>query len=308
MKSKMDKKLGKQEDIPDVSRSSQTVAGKVKPQKVQQPKQGQPSAPVPQPREQSMPEVVAREATAEVKSPDLSSNPSSFHEALDNQQQSLEKAEEEYNFIANSTRKPITHPGYKLGDPARDEDMIVFPKVSRRNKRRHRSRRRRGRDDDDSTSSSSDDDEDDYDEERTRRSRRSFRKEDIWMAIRELQHLDAAFVRRSDGSWTYALVADGDSEEVRFVVNDRGSTKSFPKNLWESSVRRIRVLTTRAGDRMVISTKPLRKKRSITRSRSFRNGRGADKRGRRLVSPSPTRRNSGTLNLPPTIMEGRVYK
>ncbi|KAL3805927.1 hypothetical protein HJC23_007888 [Cyclotella cryptica] len=186
-------------------------------------------------------------------------------------------------------RGPIVHPQYKLGDVAREEDMIVFPSSkSHKNRRSRRSRRRHESDDDAS-------DEEDHNH------RSSSAKELIVQAIGQLSHLDAAFVRRSDGSWTYALVADGNENEIRFVVNDRGSTKSFPKSLWGSSVRRIRVLTQRQGDRFVYkdgTTNPgARRKRSIARGRSRSKGKG------RLVSPSPTRRNNNVLNIPATIME-----
>ncbi|KAL7540635.1 hypothetical protein ACHAXR_011556 [Thalassiosira sp. AJA248-18] len=192
-------------------------------------------------------------------------------------------------------RGPITHPSYKLGDLARDEDMIVFPKTKSR-RRRSRRRRRKNRDCSQDSSSCSDRDDDEEEVAHSRTSEVDF----ALLAIGQLCHLDAAMVRRSDGKWTYALVADGDSNQVRFVVNDRGSTKSYPKSLWKSCVRRIRVLTPRKGDRLPANTKTSRKKRSVTRSRSFR-GRG------RLVSPSPTRRFSNILNLPPTIFEDKEY-
>ena len=96
-------------------------------------------------------------------------------------------------------------------------------------------------------------------------------------------------------------MADGDEAQIRFVVNDRGSTKSVPKKLWKSCVRRIRVLTPRQGDRIALNP-DARKKRTIGRSKSFR-GKGKG----RFVSPSPTRRNVGVLDVPPTIVEGQEY-
>jgi len=195
-------------------------------------------------------------------------------------------------------RGPITHPNYKLGDLARSEDMLVFPKKllshNRRARARQRRRRRRKIDNDGSREGdgSSCNDSDDDDAEKSRKGKRV----DIDLAIGQLRHLDAAFVRRSDGQWTYALVADGDPTQIRFVVNNEGCTKSFPQSLWKSCVRRIRVLTPRQGDRFAIS-KPARKKRSIGGSRS--RGKG------RMVSPSPTRKNACALILPPTIMEGK---
>jgi hypothetical protein len=182
-------------------------------------------------------------------------------------------------------RGPIFHPDYQLGDHAQEQDMIVFPTCKSR-KGRHRRRRRH------------DDDEEDSDEESHDRSARV--KVIVESAINQLCHLDAAFVRRSDGSWTYAIMADRTDDAIRFVVNDKGSTKSYPKHLWKSSVRRIRVLTQRQGDRFLrkdggTSNNAGRRRRSIGRSRS--KGKG------RLTSPSPTRRNTGVLNIPPTIME-----
>ncbi|KAL7484225.1 hypothetical protein ACHAW6_009865 [Cyclotella cf. meneghiniana] len=186
-------------------------------------------------------------------------------------------------------RGPIVHPHYKLGDIAREEDMIIFSSSKSHKSRRSRRSRRRHESDDDVSN-------DDHHHHRS-----SSAKDHIVEAIRQLSHLDAAFVRRSDGSWTYALVADGNENEIRFVVNDRGSTKSFPKSLWGSSVRRIRVLTQRQGDRLVYkddATNPgARRKRRIASGRSRSKGKG------RLVSPSPTRRNRNVLNIPATILE-----
>lgn len=188
------------------------------------------------------------------------------------------------------TRGPITHPQYKLGDTANDGDMIVFPKAK---SRRSRKGRRKNRRDSDDSSSDSDADHDEEDVEARKRQCDAY----IFTSVRQLRHLDAAFVRRSDGKWTYALVADGDKNQIRFVVNDRGSTKSFPKALWKSCVRRIKVLTPKEGDRFA-TNRP--KKKKITRSRSIR-GKG------RFVSPSPSRRNSKLIDLPPTIMEDTEY-
>ena len=110
-------------------------------------------------------------------------------------------------------------------------------------------------------------------------------------------------VRRSKGGWSYAVVADtdatGNHDEIRFVVNATGSTKSVPKKQWKSCIRRVKVLTPREGDR-IPEPSP---RRILGRARSFRQ-RG--KKGR-FVSPSPTRRCVGVINIPPTIMEGRSY-
>lgn len=101
-------------------------------------------------------------------------------------------------------------------------------------------------------------------------------------------------VRRSDDSWTYALVADGNEDEIRFVVDDRGCTKVVPKSLWRSHVRRIRVLTQRQGGR----GQPKYEMQTCGRTQSCRG-----KQKGRLTSPSPTRWRSCALSLPTTIVE-----
>jgi hypothetical protein len=62
-------------------------------------------------------------------------------------------------------------------------------------------------------------------------------------AVAKIRANDAAFVRRSDGSWTYAIVKDrsfGSIPSIRFKVNARGSTKDFPETQWGTYVRRIK--------------------------------------------------------------------
>jgi len=107
-------------------------------------------------------------------------------------------------------------------------------------------------------------------------------------------------VRRSKGGWSYAIVANGNHDEIRFVVNSTGSTKSIPIEQWKSCIRRVKVLTPREGHRI---PEPSPQKRSLGRS-SFRQ-RGKTKG--RFVSPSPTRRSAGVINIPSTIMEGSSY-
>ena len=109
-------------------------------------------------------------------------------------------------------------------------------------------------------------------------------------------------VRRSKGGWSYAIVADGNHDEIRFVVNSTGSTKSIPKEQWKSCIRRVKVLTPREGDRI---PEPSPQRCSLGRSKSFRQVRGKTKG--RFVSPSPTRRSAGVINIPSTIMEGSSY-
>ncbi len=141
---------------------------------------------------------------------------------------SPDKANEFLHLTADH-REPITHPSYKLGDVAKDEDMIIFPTKSRSTSRR--ARRRRVQDSSQSTSSA--------DEEQDRLNESKF-----IASVKELHHLDAAFIRRSNGRWTYALVANIDDKGIIFVVDKKGSTKTLTSDTskWKNTVRRIKVL------------------------------------------------------------------
>ena len=134
---------------------------------------------------------------------------------------SEEKAAEFLHLRANH-REPITHPLYELGDEAKKEDMIIFSDRSSKDKRN------RGQDKRNESSYGSDDAEDRF-----------------IASIKELRHLDAAFIRRSNGRWTYALVANNDDNGIIFVVDKKGSTKTLTNEMkkWKHSVRRIKVLT-----------------------------------------------------------------
>ncbi len=57
-----------------------------------------------------------------------------------------------------------------------------------------------------------------------------------------LNALDFAFVRRSDGSWTYAIVAERVFHKdlglvLRFVLDKKGTTKTIRRKYWEKGVR-----------------------------------------------------------------------
>ena len=68
-------------------------------------------------------------------------------------------------------------------------------------------------------------------------------KKETAAAVALLRVSDAAFVRRSDGNWTYAVVkqrTEGSDASIKFKVNSRGSTKSFPMSQWGSYIRRIK--------------------------------------------------------------------
>lgn len=60
------------------------------------------------------------------------------------------------------------------------------------------------------------------------------------VALRRISCLkmhDFAFVRRSDQSWTYAILSDRTKEHMRFVTDGKGSTKTLAKRNWLGSIR-----------------------------------------------------------------------
>merc|ERR1711957_349446 len=71
-------------------------------------------------------------------------------------------------------------------------------------------------------------------------------KKETATAVALIRRNSAAWVRRSDSSWTYAIVKDHIYEDnskvkaIRFKVNLRGSTKAFPASQWGTYVRRIK--------------------------------------------------------------------
>eukprot|EP00571_Detonula_confervacea_P000880 CAMPEP_0172328170 /NCGR_PEP_ID=MMETSP1058-20130122/60213_1 /TAXON_ID=83371 /ORGANISM="Detonula confervacea, Strain CCMP 353" /LENGTH=1554 /DNA_ID=CAMNT_0013045273 /DNA_START=53 /DNA_END=4717 /DNA_ORIENTATION=- len=67
-------------------------------------------------------------------------------------------------------------------------------------------------------------------------------KEEASSIIEQLKFGDGAFIRRSDGKWTYAVVksleeAKEGKSAIRFTVNDRNSSKSYGKKYWGTHVR-----------------------------------------------------------------------
>jgi hypothetical protein len=57
-----------------------------------------------------------------------------------------------------------------------------------------------------------------------------------------LNALDFAFVLRSNGSWTYAIVAERSFHKglglvLRFVLDKKGTTKTLKRKYWEKGVR-----------------------------------------------------------------------
>jgi hypothetical protein len=73
--------------------------------------------------------------------------------------------------------------------------------------------------------------------------------------VSQLKQYVFAFVKRTDGLWTYAILAhsfvDDEGEEcMMFVMNQRGSTKTITKKKWVSFVRLV-------ADKMVMEEKPM---------------------------------------------------
>jgi hypothetical protein len=79
-------------------------------------------------------------------------------------------------------------------------------------------------------------------------------KEAFGQVSRLKQH-DFAFIKRTDGLWTYAILAhrygDDEGEEcMMFVMHQIGSTKTITKKKWVSFVRLV-------ADKMVMGDEPL---------------------------------------------------
>lgn len=61
--------------------------------------------------------------------------------------------------------------------------------------------------------------------------------------VSQLRQYDFAFIKRTDGSWTYAILAhrhkppNEDDECMMFVMTEAGSTKIIKKKLWGNFVR-----------------------------------------------------------------------
>eukprot|EP01082_Thalassiosira_pseudonana_P015008 g13168.t1 g13168 contig8:72768-73771(-) len=54
---------------------------------------------------------------------------------------------------------------------------------------------------------------------------------------------DEAFIRRTNGSWTFSKVKKITPDTIVFVVNENGSTKAYNAKYWPSHVRTLRVPT-----------------------------------------------------------------
>jgi len=55
---------------------------------------------------------------------------------------------------------------------------------------------------------------------------------------------DFAFILRSHGQWTYAIIADKQDDAIRFVMNANGDTKVLSRKRWYSSIRLVNPTST----------------------------------------------------------------
>jgi len=66
-----------------------------------------------------------------------------------------------------------------------------------------------------------------------------------------LKPLDFAFILRSGGTWTYAIVADRpftqDGPSIRFVLDGKGSTKTIRKKYWGRGIRLVNTALVNVG-------------------------------------------------------------
>lgn len=86
--------------------------------------------------------------------------------------------------------------------------------------------------------------------------------------VKSLRTHDFAFVQRSDGRWTYAIVAERQIDFILFVVDAKGNTKKLKRECWASAVRTTRGLDDAGPDRDGVgkrSTKKNRKKKHAVR-------------------------------------------
>lgn len=55
--------------------------------------------------------------------------------------------------------------------------------------------------------------------------------------ITSLKKHDFVFILRSDGEWTYAIIADIQRKSIRFVVDTKGGNKTLSRRKWMDSIR-----------------------------------------------------------------------
>lgn len=93
--------------------------------------------------------------------------------------------------------------------------------------------------------------------------------------VSELKNYDFAFIKRSDGSWTYAIVAHryhshtDDEDFIMFVLDEAGSTKEIKQKQWANFVRCVAGDTVNHSIPMNISVDFNKEDSSIISSISF---------------------------------------
>lgn len=62
-------------------------------------------------------------------------------------------------------------------------------------------------------------------------------KETALMRIAGLRSGDGAFIRRTEGNWTFATVKSVEKDAILFIVHVNGSTKAYKTKYWVTHVR-----------------------------------------------------------------------
>lgn len=84
--------------------------------------------------------------------------------------------------------------------------------------------------------------------------------------ITSLKTFDFAFVKRGDGSWTYAILAASDEGHMFFVLNNKGSTKCIKRQYWNDFIRCVEVEVTGSSSRRIDNAARVPRRISIART------------------------------------------
>lgn len=104
-----------------------------------------------------------------------------------------------------------------------------------------------------------------------------------------------AFILRSTGDWTYAIISDrpvesGPDASIRFVLNSRGSTKTIKAKNWSTHIRLVRDRVVKRQEIKQELRESVQDERDISRLSSFH-------RAARRVSFDMSRKNGKKGNL-----------
>mmetsp|Transcript_40554 Transcript_40554/g.84860 ORF Transcript_40554/g.84860 Transcript_40554/m.84860 type:complete len:781 (+) Transcript_40554:105-2447(+) len=86
--------------------------------------------------------------------------------------------------------------------------------------------------------------------------------------LNSLKIHDFAFILRSDGQWTYAIIADKQDDRILFVVDADGQTKKLCKKYWSNSIRLVNPREARFNSTGENTKKQTKKGRNSKRKRS----------------------------------------